>query len=472
MGKFQEGDRVVISKTSYYYGKSDSNPTDSVQGTIKEIRSSFGSITVNWDNGTENGYSESDLEFAIKLEKFKRGDRVVISKTSTHYGTGPSNPSEDVKGKISDIYGTTGYCLQVKWDNGNTNGYRETDLVFASETDKVRSSSVVNNKPTQPGTWYIYSGWFEGSIAKLKRVSSGMFEYSEAYYGGSKDKTTHSSWSYIGTCREASADELSRFLPTDHPENPNKEALPSFIVGKWYTSSDWSTGSIAKFKEIKSFGDFGFSEAYTSGRYKSTFSSWGILSYSSIREATLSELEDFLPIDHSDNPKKSSKSTPDFYRIKTKAEMILDGDMFEDADCPSSWAHQMIREGYFGKIIPPKYYDRIYNLEDSEESVAIESESSKDTWWVKKRQFTTRREIYAFDPIVGEEKVSFDSSESETLDALDKMSEEKPRGIHLVHSDDSFKFHTDSGMKLGIPTQKKTKKTEVILLPYKKRAII
>lgn len=74
----QVGDRVVISEESEYYGQDESNPDNSVQGTITEIYDT-GGIPVDWDNGESNGYSPNDLiRITEKHESIVKEDVLII----------------------------------------------------------------------------------------------------------------------------------------------------------------------------------------------------------------------------------------------------------------------------------------------------------------------------------------------------------------------------------------------------------
>ena len=63
----------------------------------------------------------------MKKRKLAKGNRVRISKYSKYYGDPYSNPS-DVTGTIERIDEDESHCYRVKWDNGETNSYREGDL--------------------------------------------------------------------------------------------------------------------------------------------------------------------------------------------------------------------------------------------------------------------------------------------------------------------------------------------------------
>ena len=59
--------------------------------------------------------------------RFQNGDIVRISKSSHYYGKHPTANPKDEDGKIIRVLsGSTG--IRVEWDNGDSNGYSESDL--------------------------------------------------------------------------------------------------------------------------------------------------------------------------------------------------------------------------------------------------------------------------------------------------------------------------------------------------------
>jgi hypothetical protein len=214
----RKGDRVVISRSSRYYNTSSSNPPDSVKGTVRYDRSG----SVEWDNGTTNGYGDNDL-VKITESVFKEGDRVFIAKTSEFYNTsnstGDVNPP-DTLGTISEVIGTSGYYLQVKWDNGMTNTYREIDLVF--NTSSSRPTSTGLTKTPVIGKWYTNPAWSTGSMSKFRTITHGTeFGYSERMYpGDTVTQRLDSSWTLYEGVRLATESEL-RILPKSHPDHPD-----------------------------------------------------------------------------------------------------------------------------------------------------------------------------------------------------------------------------------------------------------
>jgi len=68
--KFKSGDKVMIDKSSQYYGSNNSNNPKYVEGVITGVSGEGGSLHyhVNWSNGGHNTYKASDL---IKVEEVK-----------------------------------------------------------------------------------------------------------------------------------------------------------------------------------------------------------------------------------------------------------------------------------------------------------------------------------------------------------------------------------------------------------------
>jgi len=71
--------------------------------------------------------------------RFKVGDKVMISKASEYYGSSKNNPT-DIEGVITSIVGEDGSLpYYVVWSNGGTNSYDASDLVMVEE---VREKSI------------------------------------------------------------------------------------------------------------------------------------------------------------------------------------------------------------------------------------------------------------------------------------------------------------------------------------------
>lgn len=78
------------------------------------------------------------------MSKFKVGDKVRIRKGTKYYGRNSMNPA-DVDGVVTkDGPGSPEvYRLNVRWDNGTVNSYRDIDLELTSprETSPETKSS-------------------------------------------------------------------------------------------------------------------------------------------------------------------------------------------------------------------------------------------------------------------------------------------------------------------------------------------
>jgi uncharacterized protein YodC (DUF2158 family) len=131
---FKVKGRVRINKNSWYYNENThDNPAD-VTGTITYINSS-GEYDVNWDNGSSNHYTASDLELAPT--EFKVGDKVRIKSSSKYYGEDCEHNPKNVTGEIIELsYGD--YPFRVKWPNG-TNSYKKSDLELAPKEEIVET---------------------------------------------------------------------------------------------------------------------------------------------------------------------------------------------------------------------------------------------------------------------------------------------------------------------------------------------
>lgn len=109
MAKFKKGERVKIATTSYYYDpkapKGSNNPINTEGTIIKIYRIDALGISVNWDNGTNNSYSESDLEIA--KTKQTMATKTATKKTALQLKAGQyftvNYGKKKLRGYISDI---------------------------------------------------------------------------------------------------------------------------------------------------------------------------------------------------------------------------------------------------------------------------------------------------------------------------------------------------------------------------------
>lgn len=84
---------------------------------------------------------------SLNLKQFKIGDRVKIAETSKYYTySTPQNPR--VCGKVTE-YKPVGLPVRVRWDNGHTNVYQETDLALYK--------SVVKRHKPKPWVYKAYA---------------------------------------------------------------------------------------------------------------------------------------------------------------------------------------------------------------------------------------------------------------------------------------------------------------------------
>jgi hypothetical protein len=77
-----------------------------------------------------------------KSLKLTKGNRVRISKESRYYGDPYANPKE-VTGTIERIDAQESHCYRVKWDNGETNSYREGDLYIFEDGELTVSKEFL-----------------------------------------------------------------------------------------------------------------------------------------------------------------------------------------------------------------------------------------------------------------------------------------------------------------------------------------
>lgn len=88
VSKFKVGDKVKIRKDSKYYLDYDILNPKGAHGEVKSVRSGELGITVEWDNGNRNGYSESDLEFWFTKADLKDGMRCIDREGDVWYVCG------------------------------------------------------------------------------------------------------------------------------------------------------------------------------------------------------------------------------------------------------------------------------------------------------------------------------------------------------------------------------------------------
>lgn len=167
--KAKKGDKIIIIADGSYR-------TSYNKGEIWDVFNEGSECVYACKNGDEKNYTLfSDHEYEIYKQPallFQIGDVVRIAPSSEHYHEGfPHNP-KDVSGKIVE-HKDGNYKYRVKWDNGNTNSYRDEDLFHYAldypckngnpapikNGDKVIcTSDCVNSSEVQEGKVYINKG--------------------------------------------------------------------------------------------------------------------------------------------------------------------------------------------------------------------------------------------------------------------------------------------------------------------------
>lgn len=502
----------------------------------------------------------------LPIKNLRKGDRVVISKSSLYYNTSSFNPPDSIKGTvICDGSGS------VEWDNGKTNGYGDNDLVKVSETAPV--SSELTKEPTI-GKWYTNPKWCKGSMAKARYTSEDNFCYSECIYlGDSKTVKSDSQWPIHNGVRLATTDEL-RNLPKDHPDNPDytgselkKDYKRGTPIGT-YTPKEGDTVKIIanKSNSANRIGEFGIVGSITgihcivkvpgtlrgvithyfddlelvSSKSSTTFKFGDIVKvdpselskplppvdrgaystksvYKNGEKVTVRLIKDLsfensrikdipigtcmicdggyfsipgstsslhpndnkyeynfprgwfevLGIHERDIPKSKTPildpitSSPKVWRVKTRAEMVADGTISSSERRPKDWAGDGAMDKYFGTIIDSRHYESIESCEDSNSHKWIGS------WWVCKRELTTKPLLFGIVSVEDDERdnISWESDVSYDydLDKLDEMSKE---------DDKWFEETSEPWPDIGSPsTYSKRPKTEVVIIPQRKRMV-
>jgi hypothetical protein len=516
----------------------------------------------------------------------KKGDRVVISRSSSYYGKSDSNPADNVKGTVDRADSSSAY---VEWDNGRTNGYRDRDLTLVSEMSGSTTSSELTKTPII-GRWYSNPEWSPGSLAKFRGLVAGSeFGYSESTYGSDVSKA-YSSWSMMRGVRLATESEL-RTLPKSHPDHPDHEkksewepktgdrveiianrAMSSHrigdigIVDKLYSGhctvkvpgKESSTMNGQYFDDLKllpaeefkpifkvgdivevvknessscnKVGDVGTITSVAtsscsvkvegrSGGNGHYFTDLKHTSKSLTRSSSFKAGDTVIIIANTnqhdfsigakgrliaDSRDASSRggyywnvegidrkvscnavrecdmqlftgSTPSslVWRVKTQKELYDEGYISLGRVRPSMWNSSGGMDKFFGRIIPAKFYPKI------EECGSSGSVDLEDGWTYNKGHLTTKPmpwgslTITVFDSDdEDEDEVDedpddgiswFDSSEEEALDKLDKMSKGEAKEVWFEKPADSF-------LDDYTPTTKRPK-LEVEMIPHKSRKI-
>lgn len=71
--------------------------------------------------------------------KFKVGDRVRISRDSKYYDSGITSNPTDHDGTVTRY---DAYAVEVEWDNGTTNDYKDNDLELVTVNEAIRMQQL------------------------------------------------------------------------------------------------------------------------------------------------------------------------------------------------------------------------------------------------------------------------------------------------------------------------------------------
>jgi signal peptidase I len=80
--------------------------------------------------------------------KFKVGDLVMISKSSSWYGISYNNP-QDIKGKVTRIrWEDDSLPYYVEWSNRGENGYNASDLILVEDVKEKTIHDILVERST------------------------------------------------------------------------------------------------------------------------------------------------------------------------------------------------------------------------------------------------------------------------------------------------------------------------------------
>ena len=79
--------------------------------------------------------------------KFKVGDKVMISKASEYYGISRYNP-KDIEGVITSLNDDEELSHYVKWSDGGTNSYDASDLIKVEEVKEKSIHDILVERST------------------------------------------------------------------------------------------------------------------------------------------------------------------------------------------------------------------------------------------------------------------------------------------------------------------------------------
>jgi hypothetical protein len=144
--KAKKGDKVIIIADGSYH-------TSYNKGEIWDVFNEGFECVYACKNGDEKNYTLlSDHEYETYKPKpallFQIGDVVRIAPSSEYYCHTDSYNPKDVSGKIVEHKDGD---YSVKWDNGNTNSYREEDLFHYVLDASCKNPAPISKPPIKSG---------------------------------------------------------------------------------------------------------------------------------------------------------------------------------------------------------------------------------------------------------------------------------------------------------------------------------
>lgn len=164
------------------------------------------------------------------------------------------------------------------------------------------------------GKWYKNSPSNIG-YAKAKSVLNDKgFDIKEIIDGKGKYKKMNSSWVYHKNMKEASLEEVSKYLPEGHPD----KIVSDLVVGKWYKIDSGGLYWYYKFLHIDSDNCIISSEHICKDKHHfKGYGCFNIVDYYKRIPFDISEIQEFLPNDHPDKIKTTMKlEQGKWYKIK------------------------------------------------------------------------------------------------------------------------------------------------------------
>lgn len=459
----KEGDIVVISRSSSYYDRSDSNPTDDIKGAVTKVNKY--SAMVKWNNGKSNGYRDHDL---VKISETapissELTKTPIIGKWYTNPYWSRGSLAKFRKLEYGDAFGySESTCgsdvsrVDSSWSMGN--GVRlatESELrtLPKSHPDHPDKSSSSDKRGTPIGSYTPKKGdkvkvvanrgesgvsiGDIGIVDHLKSDHCSIKVDSRTYYNYFDDLELISTEKITSTLRGVPIGEYTPKTGDKVRIVANRSGSSNKIGDIGIVGNDYSTNCVV---DVDGRSRGGNSHYYDDLEFIS-----------------------------------SKATTSSIWRIKTQREMIEDGTIPSGCTRPFTWESQM--DKYFGEIIPSKFYPDIERMGDRSidlwegycynKSHLTTKSMPWDTSVVKHFVDSDDDEESEYDDTDEDDPddiVSwFDSSEEEALDKLDKMSKGEAKEVWFEKSEVSFWDDYTP------PT--KRPKLEVEVIPHKSRKI-